>query len=180
MAKESLKKRVHDIITSPFILDKHVKELLAEEVFKEYGDDATTLFMKFQELQRKKEKEANMILYHGLQDALHNLVGIGKPLLEDKTSRKAKAMTEILFKEGNIAYLINIMKAYFPSGKVGGASSNGAWLFDSFESLLVKNRTKYEKGGDSEDWARLMNHTDYIELILKNYDKRTTKEGSRS
>ena len=70
------------------------------------------------------------------------------------------------FTEDNLAFIINIARAYFSNGNCTGSSENGRWFFETFKSLLIKYKDKYLKGGSSYDWACSFGHIDYIKLVL--------------
>ncbi len=127
------------------------------------------LFLRIQQLEVDRVKEEKLVLYRGLEESMHNSVSLGKHLLEDKTSRQAKDYAKFLFEsfEGNIAMLINTMKAYFPKGVSDGASNNGKWFYDKFVELLKANKDKYLPNGDSYNWVQMFKHEEYINLILK-------------
>jgi len=147
-----------------------VLKTIVEYIYSQYKDDTLKLFLTLQELEKKEIKKEKEILHFGLQDAMHGLSALGSSLLEEKTSRQAKATAKFYFRSENLANLINICKPYFPDGVAGNASASGEWFFKQFVNLLIKHKDKYTKGGDSYDWVKQYDHEEYINLVLKNND----------
>lgn len=162
-----MRKELEKILNNPFLTDNGVESEVLKLIYSKNKENTLNLFLKIQELDKKRIEEENMILYRGLEDGMHSLTSVCKHLLEEKTSRKAKDYAKILFKEVNIAYLINICKAYFPEGNSKGASNNGKWFFEKFKEMVINNKEKYLEGGDSYKWVQMQGHESYINKILK-------------
>ena len=162
------------IITNPFFTDKEMSTVLLDLIYEQHGDNTMAMFVKIQELEKKRVKEERLLLYRGLQDGIHNFVGVARKLKEEKTKRQANDYLRIMFFEDDICSMISTCKAYFPKGISRGASSNGKWYFETFLNVLRKHGEKYKEGGDSYNWVKNNDHEDYLELIFKILDDETT------
>ena len=146
--------------------DSTMLKTLVEYLYDESEGRLLEYFAMIDDIRKEKLHEEKMILYRGLEDALHSMSHYSETIdKEDMTA--LKAVNKIYFnpKDGNIAFLINIAKAYFPDGTYGHASASGVDFFNKFRALLRKNKDKY-LNGDSKDWAIDLKHYDYIKLVL--------------
>lgn len=163
-----LKEELTDLIGSMDFIDDHVAEhMLMDIIYKRNKGDTLKLFLGIQDRDKKRMEEEVSKHYQATQSAMHNLSGISRPLLEDKTSRGAREYAKYLFEGDNISGVIDIIKIYFPDGTYGGAANAGVWFFDKFVDMLKANREKYEEGGDSREWAERYGHSEYIDMTLK-------------
>lgn len=170
--KKSLQERLsgtEQVLSSGLMTEEQVARELVNIIYEYYQENLLTLILQIQQMDIDRIKREKMILYRGLEDGMHGMSILSEYLLEENTSRQAKDSAKFYFEpdDGNIAMLINIAKAYFPNGTSEGASKSGKWFFDKFVSLLKNNKEKYLEGGDSYDWAKSLNHCDYIDLVLK-------------
>jgi len=147
--------------------DNELISELVEFLYDESGGNLLSYFMIIDKLNKEKVKKENMILYRGLEDAMHMSSAFSK-LIEENNIKKLKNYFEIYFEpnDGNIAFIINIMKAYFPDGKSQGASSSGHYFFEKGKELILKHKDKY-LNGDSSEWAKSQNHYDYIKMFIE-------------
>ncbi len=159
-----------DIIDNADNGEKYVNQDMLQYLYDINKENTLTLFLNIQELERKEQKQELQTMYMGLESSMHNFSNLSRRLLEDKTSRQAKASAEEYIESGNLAYLIYICKAYFADGEYNGASNSGKWVLDSFINILRNNKAKYIEGGDSYDWAKNHGHEDYINLIIQKYN----------
>lgn len=152
--------------------DSVLIKLLVEYLYDESQGKLLEYFTMIDDIRKAKLQEEKNILYNGLQDAMHSMSHMSGLIDENKT-RDLKALNKLLFDptDGNIAFLINIAKAYFPDGTYGHASQSGVEFFNKFRKLLRANKDRYLTG-DSMDWAKRNGHYDYIKLVL---DKDTEK-----
>lgn len=153
---------------TPFITEEILIEEMLNIVYSYHKKNTLKLFLQIQELEKKRIQEENNLLYRGLQDAMHLGAHGARELLENKTSKQAKDYFKCVFKSKNIAYVINICKAYFPNGTSEGASNNGKWFFEQFVTILKENKDRYLEGGKSYEWAKIFDHLNYINLVLEN------------
>ena len=157
---------------SNLLFDTSDNSLVLKEMvnvlFNHTDGNLLTFFMIIDKLSKdKRQKELNE-MYQGLQDGMHSQAMLSRHLLEDKTSKQAKDFAKFYFnyKDGDIASLINIAKAYFKDGTANGASNSGHWWFEQFVKILKSNKDKYLEKGSSYKWACNYNHIDYIKLVL--------------
>ena len=145
--------------------DSELIQQLVEYLYNETGGDLIQFFVLIDKLNKDKMKKENMILYRGLEDAMHHFSFFSE---QSKKGNKIKPFVNFYFNnpEGNVAFIINIMKAYFPDGEVGGAANSGKYFFDKFKELLLKNKDKYLNGENTE-WAKSQNHYDYIKMFIE-------------
>ena len=153
------------------VTEAQVLEEIVQFVYDRYKENTLTLFLQIQELDKKSKDKEYLFLYQGLQDAVHGMSGLARDIIENKTKMQVNERVKFYFKEDNIAMLIQICKAYFPSGNCNGASTSGKWFFEKFKEILIRHKSKYIKGGDSYQWTINMGHNDYIDLVLNNKDK---------
>lgn len=163
---DELQEFINKYKKNPFI-ELKVSDIV-EFLYKREKGNLLQIFLYIDKLSKENIKKELNLSYQGLQDGIHNMTSLAKYLLEDKTSKQAKGLAKFLFLDDNIAFTINIMKAYFPDGKVNRASNNGRWFYTKFVNMIKKNKEKYLKGGDSYNWAKSYNHINYINLILSN------------
>ncbi|MFA5152825.1 MAG: hypothetical protein WC554_09720 [Clostridia bacterium] len=125
-------------------------------------------FFIIDEIRRDELKKEKQILYGGLEDAMHNLSSYSSTL--EKNPRKIKTLDKILFDEsnGNIAFLIRIAKAYFPSGTYDGCSEKGIYFFNKFCKILLRHKEQY-LNGESTEWAKQHDYYEYIKLVIKKH-----------
>ena len=147
--------------------DSHIDSLMLDLVYSRNKENTMKLFLEIQEKDKKRIKKKNQKLYMGLEGAMNSFVGLSRALLDGKNKRKANDYLDLIIKDGNIAYMIDVCKAYFPDGKPGGASNNGRWYFEQFKNMLLENKENFEEGGKDRRWAKSFDHLDYIELVLK-------------
>lgn len=159
------------------VFHKTTDEEVLTEIIKElYGHskgDLLPAFIAIDKLAKEEAKAERQLMYRGVEDMIGNFSMVSMHLLEGKTSRQAKDRVKYLTlnEEGNIAHMIAAMKAYFPDGKVNGASNAGTWYFNKFKDLLLKNKSKYLKGGSSYNWAIDYEHFEYIKLFIDENEK---------
>ena len=153
----------HSLLTDEMIVDK-----LIDIVYAEHKQNTLKLFLDIQERERKEMEVERNLMYMGLLSALGNLGIIGKHLLEDKTSREAKAFTKELFEGDNIAYLLDAIKVAFPKGKVTNHSGAMTWVFDKFLKTFMLHSNMY-LNGISRGWAKTFNHTEYLNKVFNNH-----------
>ena len=106
-----------------------------------------------------------MILYGGLEDAMHLASNYSASAEHPK---EMKSLDKLVFDpdDGNIAFIIRIAMAYFPSGTADGASFAGEDFFNKFVALILKHQSKYLTG-DSKEWAQRYDYYDYIKLVVE-------------
>ena len=138
---------------------------LVEFLYDESNGRLLEYFTMVDDIRKTKLQEEKQILYNGLQDAMHSMSHMSSLIDENKT-RDLKALNKLFFDptDGNIAFLINIAKAYFPDGTYGHASNSGVDFFNKFRALLRKHKDQYLTG-DSVGWAKMHGHYDYIKLV---------------
>ena len=142
-------------------------KLLVEFLYDESNGQLLEYFTLIDDIRKEKLREEKMILYRGLEDAMHSMSHLSSKI-EEKDMKGLDAINKIYFhpKDGNIAFLINIAKAYFPDGTYGHAANSGVDFFNKFRALLRKHKDKYLTG-DSMEWAKNFGHYDYIKLVLE-------------
>lgn len=163
---DSIKQKLQKIIDFPLYTDNDIVGELVNIVYDNYKENMLDLFLIISEKDKNRIKEEKNILYHGLQESMHNLSGIANDLLNQKTSRQAKDQTKYLFESDNIASLIQTCKAYFPDGTAKGASNSGKWFFETFKENVIKNKEHYLEGGKYYSWTQGSGNEDYIKLVL--------------
>jgi len=166
-----LRKNLNKILNSG-LSDSQIESELLNIIYERKKENMMTVFLQIQDLDKKRVQQENNLLYRGLEDGMHSLAGLSRELLDGKTKAKALSYYKMVFEDGNIAHLIGVCKAYFPSGKSDGASNNGVWFFKKFTELLVKNKEEYMKGGSSFRWTEMYKHAEYISLVLKNLEEK--------
>jgi hypothetical protein len=146
--------------------DSPMIKLLIEYLYDESNGKLTEYFMTIDDIRKERAQEEKMILYHGLEDAMHSMSHMSE-LIDEDNMKDLKGINKLYFypTNGNIAFLINIAKAYFPDGTYGHASTSGVNFFNKFRNLLRKHKEQY-LNGESEDWAITHKHSDYIKLVL--------------
>jgi hypothetical protein len=157
--------------------DHMMTKALVEFLYDETNGQLQSYFMMIDDIRKAKAQEERQVLYNGLQDAMHSMSHMSSLIDENKT-KDLKGLNKLLFDptDGNIAFLINIAKAYFPDGTYGHAAQSGVEFFNKFRALLRKHKDQYLTG-DSMDWAKRCGHYDYIKLVLeKDPDNETRKE----
>lgn len=137
-------------------------------IYNKNKENTLSLFLQIQNKDKQRIEAEKMLLYRGLESGMHSFSHLARELLENKTSKQAKGFLKYALKENNLAYLIDICKAYFPSGNSKGASENGKWFFSKFKEMLERTKKDYEKDGDSYRWAKSFDHLVYINLVLNN------------
>lgn len=146
--------------------DSVMLKLLVEFLYDESEGRLLEYFTMIDDIRKAKLQEEKNILYQGLQDAMHSMSHMSSLVDENKT-KELKALNKLFFDptDGNIAFLINITKAYFPDGTYGHAAQSGVDFFNKFRALLRKNKDQYLTG-DSMNWAKRLGHYNYIKLVL--------------
>jgi hypothetical protein len=150
---------------------------LAEYLYDESDGNLLYYLTIIDDIRKKRIQEEKNVLYNGLQDAMHFMSHMSG-LIDENRTKDLKGLNKLLFDptDGNISFLINIVKAYFPDGTYGHAAQNGVEFFNKFRALLRKHKDQYLTG-DSMDWAKRYGHYDYIKLVLeKDSDNETRKE----
>jgi len=147
--------------------DSEVNREVIKLIYKHTEGNLLPLILEVDNLNKEKSKEKELLLYQATEQGMHDFSCISKHVLEDINIRQARKYTKVFLEEDNLAYIIYIVKAYFPNGNAEGASNNGRWFFNKFKDMLVKHKDKYLEGGSSYDWACNYNHIDYIKLVLK-------------
>ena len=155
----------HSLLTDEMIVDK-----LVDIVYDAYKKDTLKLFLTLQEIERKEMEIERNNMYMGLTDSLGNLGIISQHLLEDKTSREAKAFTKELFEGDNIGYIMNAIKAAFPKGKVTNHNGAMVWVFNKFRDIVLKHSSMYLNGA-SKGWAMIFNHLPYLKKVFNIHNK---------
>ncbi len=171
---KSIKEELISIVSLSGVLpDKEIEGLLLDLIiYKRNKENTLKLFLEIQDRDKKRIKEENQKLYMGIESAMHNFAGVSKYLMEGKNSRKAKEYLKMILSEKNIAYLINICKAYFPNGTSKGASNLGKWFFEQFTNMIKEHGHLYLEGGEDHKWAKRFDHVDYIKLVIENMDEK--------
>jgi len=152
--------------------DSALIRTLVEYLYDESQGKLLDYFAMVDDIRKEKLHEEKMILYHGLEDAMHSMSHMSNNI-DEGNMRTLKNINKIYFDptDGNICFLINIAKAYFPDGTYGHAAASGVDFFNKFRNLLRKHQDKYLTG-DSMEWAKTHGHYDYIKLVLdKDPDK---------
>ena len=146
--------------------DSVMLKILVEYLYDESDGKLLEYFTMIDDIRKEKLYEEKMILYHGLEDAMCSMSHFSD-LIEEGEMTKLKGINKQLFNptNGNIAFLINIAKAYFPDGTYGHAATSAVNFFNKFRKLLRTHKDKY-LNGESTDWAKRLGHYDYIKLVL--------------
>jgi len=153
-----------DIIARSLALNQ-----LKDIIWDEYRENSMELFLKIQERERLEAKELLNLTRNGLQDAMHLVSNFSEYSINNKLAKCKSLTNDIIFGE-NIANIIHIMRAYFPKGNDVFASKAGKSLFNKFVEQLLKCKEYYVVGGKHRDWADRYGHSEYIDLVLSNYD----------
>jgi len=144
------------------ISESEKTQSILEFLYKESKSSLREMLLSIDEMERvKREKERN-ILYQGLQDAMHGMIALSEGI----ENRKGKRVNDFYFHDSSISFLIQIMKAYFPTGKADGASQHGHLFFNKFVSLLKETKAEYLPDGKSYNWAVRNDYLEYINLVL--------------
>jgi hypothetical protein len=147
--------------------DSTLLKMLVEYLYDETKGEVFSYFLLIDGIQKEKLKEERNVIMHGLEDAMHAMSHFsGK--IDEKDWKSLTAVNQIYFDptDGNIAFLINIAKAYFPDGTYGHSAQSGVEFFNKFRKLLRSHKDRYLTG-DSKDWAIRCGHYDYIKLVLE-------------
>lgn len=154
--------------------DSVLTKLLVEFLYDETNGKLQEYFMLIDDIRKEKLREERNIIMHGLEDAMHAMSHLSVKI-DEKAWKALTNINKIYFDptDGNIAFLINIAKAYFPDGTYGHSAQSGVEFFNKFRALLRKHKDKYLTG-DSMEWAKRCGHYDYIKLVL---EKDTEKNG---
>lgn len=164
-------KKLKDMLDSfQFQSMEHNSQLrvITQYLYEESDKNLMHLILWVNEIEKQNQKEEMNTMYQGLQDAMHNMSHYSQEIEHLKTTpKKLKNINEFLYnnKDGNIAFIINIAKAYFKNGTSEGASICGIYFFEQFKKFLLKNKDKYLTG-KSKDWAINFGHYDYIKLVV--------------
>ncbi len=150
--------------------DDDIISQMIDLVYEYHKEKTIIIFLQIQELERQSKEKELAIMYHGLEDSLHNFASLTRAILDEKTSKQAKSKANEFINSDNLAYLIGMCMAYFPKGIHQGASNNGRWILNSFVEILRKNKEKYVEGGESYEWTEMMGYVDYINLIIKEHN----------
>lgn len=147
--------------------DSTLVKTLVEFLYDESNGKLLEYFTMIDDIRKEKAKEERNIIMHGLEDAMHSMSHLSSKI-DTKDMKALKAINKIYFDpdDGNIAFLINIAKAYFPDGTYGHAAQSGVEFFNKFRTLLRKHKDQYLTG-ESMDWAKRCGHYDYIKLVLE-------------
>ena len=147
--------------------DSTMLKLLVEYLYDESNGKLLEYFTMIDDIRKERLQEEKLILQMGLQDAMHSMSHMSS-LIDENRTKDLKGLNKLLFDptDGNIAFLINIAKAYFPDGTYGHAAQSGVEFFNKFRKLLRTHKDKYLTG-DSKDWAKMHKHYDYIKLVLE-------------
>jgi len=153
--------------------DSALIKMLVEFLYDESEGRLLEYFTMIDDIRKEKLHEEKMVLYNGLQDAMHSMSHMSDIIEEEKLVDKEKmkdlkALNKLFFDptDGNISFLIHIAKAYFPDGTYGHAANSGVNFFNKFRALLRKHKDQY-LNGESKDWAIRNKHYDYIKLVLE-------------
>lgn len=152
----------------------YINEIL-KFVVEESKDENIILNMilTFQRLKDENYRKKNQTLYLGLEHSFMNWMHYVDEIEQnEKVPKKIKDISNFHFnnKEGNIAWLITIAKAYFPLGHAEGHTEYGKIFFNKFKTFLMKNKDKYLTG-KSKDWAEMFDHYNYIKLVIELEEK---------
>lgn len=161
-----IRTQLEKILNNPLHTDKDINASLLHVVYEQNKGNTLELFLNIQELDKKRIRAENQLLYRGVESGMHSFSSLARTFLDNKTSHKAKSLLKFMLEENNAPYLIDVCKAYFPSGESKGASNNGVWFFDKFKDMLLVNKDNYDKDGKDYKWAKMFNHLEYIELVL--------------
>jgi hypothetical protein len=158
----------YEEIPESYILDKDKLESILMERLGIYESEGRLLeyFTMIDDIRKEKLREEKMILYHGLEDAMHSMSHYADSVDEGEM-KELKSINKLYFDptDGNIAFLINIAKAYFPNGTYDNAAISGVNFFNRFRKLLRAHKDEYLNGKSSQ-WAKTQGHYDYIKLVL--------------
>ena len=143
--------------------DDKFDRLLAHFMYEEHKGSLRNLFLDIDDIEKEKVKEKEMLLYHGLEDAIHGLAGYSSKV---NNAKELRSYDKFFSGDGSIPFMINIMKSYFPKGVSNGASENGKYLFNKFKDNLLKNKDQY-LDGKSTQWAHDYGHYEYIKLVIE-------------
>lgn len=147
--------------------DRGLIKLLVEYLYDESNGKLLDYFAMVDDIRKEELHKEKIILYHGLEDAMHSMSHLSNKI-EENDMKALKAVNNIYFHptDGNIAFLINIAKAYFPDGTYGHAAASGVDFFNKFRVLLRKHKDQYLTG-ESKEWAVRLGHYDYIKMVLE-------------
>lgn len=145
--------------------DEEQTMVLAKFLYEESGGNLLQLILIIDAIKKDEYKKRELLLYRGLESAMHSFSRYSQNLEENK---ELNTLFDLYFgkEDGNIAFLIDIAKAYFPDGTYGGCSESGVYFFNKFKELLGKNKDKY-LSGDCAEWAKSFGHYDYIKMVLE-------------
>ena len=166
-----LNKELSTIINNPLLSEKRVSDMVLNVLYKFNKDTLLIMFAQIQELDRQAIKKENMVLYRGLEDGIHNFANLATELTEGKNKAKADKYLGTMFFDDDICSVINICKAYFPTGNSKGASNSGKWYFNLLIDILKNYGKDYKKGGKSYDWTVNIGHSDYLKLVFSEMEK---------
>jgi len=146
--------------------DSALIRTLVEYLYDESNGKLLEYFTMVDDIRKEQLHKEKMVLYHGLEDAMHSMSHFSSKI-DEGDMVALKAVNQIYFDptDGNIAFLINIAKAYFPDGTYGHAAQSGVEFFNKFRDLLRKHKDQYLTG-DSMEWAKRFGHYQYIKLVL--------------
>jgi hypothetical protein len=147
--------------------DATLTKTLVEFLYNETNGQLQSYFMMIDDIRKEQLREERNLIMHGLEDAMHAMSHLsGK--IDEKDMKALINVNKIYFDsaDGNIAFIINIAKAYFPDGTYGHAAQSGVEFFNKFRALLRKHKDQYLTGS-SMDWAKRLGHYDYIKLVLE-------------
>jgi hypothetical protein len=146
--------------------DSALIRTLVEYLYDESNGKLLEYFTMVDDIRKEQLHKEKMVLYHGLEDAMHSMSHFSSKI-DEGDMVALKAVNQIYFDptDGNIAFLINIAKAYFPDGTYGHAAQSGVEFFNKFRDLLRKHKDQYLTG-DSMEWAKRFGHYEYIKLVL--------------
>jgi hypothetical protein len=147
--------------------DSTMVKILIEFLYDESEGRLLEYFTMIDDIRKEKLHEEKLILYNGLQDVMHSMFHMSDTI-DEGNMKKLKLINKLFFNptDGNIAFLINIAKAYFPDGTYGHAANSGINFFNKFRKLLREHKDQY-LDGESTDWAKQHGHYDYIKLVLE-------------
>jgi hypothetical protein len=135
------------------------------------------LILNFQKVKDEINEKKQQTLYTGLESAFFNFMTYVDKIEQYKTTPKnIKEISELYFnnKDGSVAWIIYIAKAYFPLGHSNGHSQCGIQFFEKFKTLLMENKDRY-LNGESKEWAERQDLYDYIKLVVDNIENGDVK-----
>ena len=164
---ETLREKLRSMAGNPMIDDNIIREELLDIIYDHYKDDTLKLFLAIEHKDKKHVEKENIKISIAATELMNMFSYVSKLLYDNKTSKQAKAYLEHVLHGDNISQLVMVCKALFPKASAEYSSALGRWFFGKFVAMLTNHEDKYSEGGDFYEWAKQMNHLDYIKLVLE-------------